>query len=228
MHEKQHEIMNRDVRTLPFGPFSIRTRVDDSLLKELDERATQNSSDYRKSLAGRLNHEVRYSDENIKYFEKQLAPYFNLYIHKLQQIHLDPNMKFNSPRGQLMSLWMNYMRAGEYNPIHNHAGSLSFVIYVDVPKEIYQEENPANGHAPGTITFMNEIAFFDRLPFTSDKKEEEKKNTSINHYLMPTTSYNLMPKTGEMIIFPSYLMHSVEAFQSNVIRKTVSGNIKFD
>ena len=88
-------------------------------------------------------------------------------------------MKFNSPKGQLMSLWMNYMRAGEYNPFHNHAGSLSFVIYIDVPNEIYKEENPANGHAPGTITFMNEIAFFDRLPFTSDKKEEKNLETTL-------------------------------------------------
>lgn len=235
MYEKQYhgsnnmdDIMKRDTKRLTFGPFAIRTYVDLDLIQDLDERAKQDSTDYRKALAGRLKSEWRYSDDNIKYFEKKLAPYFNLYIDQLRTYHIDPALTFKQPKGKLISLWMNYMHAGDYNPLHNHSGSLSFVIYIDVPDVIYEEENPANGFPPGTISFIDDISFFQRLPLPDTKESMRNGDASINDFIMPTTHYNLKPRTGEILIFPSYLMHSVEAFQSSVVRKSVSGNIRFD
>ena len=37
-------------------------------------------------------------------------------------------------------IWVNFMKAGEWNPAHFHAGCISCVMYLQVPKEIEDEK----------------------------------------------------------------------------------------
>jgi hypothetical protein len=60
------------------------------------------------------------------------------------------------PHYVLTSLWVNFMKKHEYNPPHDHADQLSFVIFLDVPKEIKEEAKAFKGQSggPGSLSFV--------------------------------------------------------------------------
>ena len=107
------------------------------------------------------------------------------------------------------SPWINYMKAGEFNPPHNHPlGQFSMVIYLQIPKELVKEyeetKDDHNSEGPGAICFQ----YGERLPFNICR-------------------YWRMPTEGMLIVFPAWLQHYVHSFTSNVERISVSGNIRF-
>ena len=102
--------------------------------------------------------------------------------------------------------WINYMKSNDFNPPHAHSGDLSFVIYPAMPKELIKENTDYKGSAvgPGGIAWFygeGNYQFID--------------------------SVTMMPKTGDIFIFPASLKHWVFPFRSKVERISVSGNIAF-
>jgi hypothetical protein len=97
------------------------------------------------------------------------------------------------------------MKAGEFNPLHFHGGDISFVIYTSVPKKIISENCKFTGigSGPGCISFN-----------FGEHSESYK------------SSFDFLPKKGDMYIFSDCLRHSAPPFKSNVKRVSVSGNIK--
>ena len=93
--------------------------------------------------------------------------------------------------------------------VHTHTEDLSFVLYLDVPKELEEEnKNERNNDqygGPGAITFM---------------WGEGSTNDVI-------VANNRLPKTGEFYIFPTHLRHMVYPFKSDVIRISMSGNLGY-
>jgi hypothetical protein len=78
-------------------------------------------------------------------------------------------------------IWMNFTYKGDDNPLHNHAGSLSGIIYVKNP-----DHEPTN---------------------------------------FPALNYVHDPKEGEILLFPSQLLHSVDEKKTDSERITVSFNL---
>lgn len=78
-------------------------------------------------------------------------------------------------------IWMNFTYKGDDNPEHNHAGSLSGIIYI---------------------------------------KDEDCQPTNF-----PTINYVHKPEEGEILLFPSHLMHSVDAKETESERITASFNL---
>ena len=71
---------------------------------------------------------------------------------------------------------------------------------------------------PGSIQF-----FYGLI---NDIHTDYNNNTFIKKILSPIDSIMHIPVTGEMFIFPSYLMHYVSAFYTKGIERiSVSGNI---
>ncbi|QDH50613.1 hypothetical protein [Synechococcus phage S-B43] len=102
------------------------------------------------------------------------------------------------------------MYPGDYNPLHDHAGLLSFIIYVDVPYTLQQQID----------------------------EEPDLKPTQIRHgfteFIDPFLHYNrTFPVSsqmeGEMFLFPAWVKHVVYPFKNSAQpRVTIAGNIKFD
>ena len=111
------------------------------------------------------------------------------------------------PNFTLHSLWINYMKANEFNPPHFHNMDLSFVLYAQVPDEIIKENKNFKGtmSGPGGICWVY--------------------GEGGRQYIRVV---QLMPKTGNLFIFPASLMHWVFPFKSNVERISLSGNILLD
>ena len=109
---------------------------------------------------------------------------------------------------QLSSMWINDMKAGEYNPVHLHSSSrsligLSSVMILKLPKKYGKEISfpglPTNG----------------RLEFVGN---------AAGQFLRP----NFTPKAvvGDFFIFPYDLQHTVYPFRnSKESRRTLSANV---
>jgi hypothetical protein len=74
-----------------------------------------------------------------------------------------------------------------------------------------------NESLPGSVEFFYGV--------TNDIDTDYNINTFIKKILSPKDSIIYMPVTGEMCIFPSYLMHYVSPFYTKGIERiSVSGN----
>ena len=113
----------------------------------------------------------------------------------------------------LKSLWVNFQEKYEFNPLHNHSGILSFVIWLDIPFDITNERNvfpnnKDNDKKAGNFSFT----YLDALGGT-------------RIYSIPADkSFN-----DTVIMFPSTMMHEVYPFYtSDEYRITISGNFVFN
>ena len=188
-----------------WGPFLFHCQVKqeecDMILKE-GKKCRRKSNDYRAKLAGHLSEE--YALREATPIVAWLKNYFNAYAVGYNQWRGEGSMK---PNFTLTSLWINYMKANEFNPPHDHGADLSFVLYPHVPEEITKENKEFKGtmRGPGGISWIY--------------GQGNRQCISVVHR---------MPATRDLFIFPSGLQHWVFPFRSDVERVSVSGNILFD
>ena len=194
-----------NLRYFLFGPVIGGVKCDDDLCKELLNRGHKTTKSHVKNLAGHIKKENIYEDQDKKWFIDNFQDYFIPYFKKLQD-KLDPNYYYGMDPFKeiwLATLWINFMKQGEYNPPHNHEGAFSFVLYLQVPEELKKEDRAfeGQGSGPGTISFMY---------------GEDQKNVR--------TAHGVDPALNELWIFPASLKHTVPPFKSDVERISVSGN----
>jgi len=182
-----------------WGPFLYKTKLTNKEINKIKKLCKKNNMDYRPSLAGLIKNEYAV---DVKKLFPIIFPYLDSYskaIYQERGLVLGNNVT-------LKSSWVNYMTKHEYNPIHTHDDDLSFVIYLDITKELKKESDLtiSNGEKPGSISFINKLS---------------KKKLNIN-------SHSMMPEVGDFLIFPADLNHVVNPFKSKGERVSVSGNIE--
>jgi hypothetical protein len=109
-------------------------------------------------------------------------------------------------------LWVNFQKKGDFQPVHNHSGLFSFVIWMDIPYHWEDEAKlpfaKANNVMPpgGNFTFLY----------------PDGESRSTYEYIIP-----LSPSmNGYCCFFPSDLCHQVYPFYtSDKERISISGNI---
>ena len=187
-------------QTLKWGPCVITLKAENEFVDKLLLDANKSQDSYGSRLAGHLKKEVQLNALNYKeYFDKLFA----VYDHALQG--WTKGKGFN--RYVVSNLWCNFQKANEFNPPHDHTGTLSFVIYLEVPEimrtecEAHQKVKTSAG--PGCISF-----------FLADS---DQKNSITQNSFFPTT--------GGCFIFPAWLKHWVYPFRSDCTRISVSGNV---
>lgn len=200
-----------------FGPELMKTNVDLELCEELLNKAKLENSNKEKVKSVTFSSAYQYSYENISYFKDKILPYIDSYLNKVSEIR---NIKPYNFKSNLDELWINFQKPKDFNSPHFHAYDISFVIYVDMPDDIKKEKSVDRGFPNGSITFNygQNLKKFNRndLEFTE----------ILNSYISPITQITHLPVTGEMFIFPSYLMHFVAPFFSkNIERISVAGNV---
>lgn len=209
MPKIEHEDNNKvELRTFLFGPVLSHTTLNKSFIKELKSRGDNADLDFRDKLAGHIEKENEYSQDDRDWFINETADIFKTYVNKLTKHSLTEVAGRPSITGvNLHSLWINYMKKNEFNPIHDHAGDISFVIYLQVPSELKKENESfvGVGSGPGCICF-----------YYGEK--------SLNY----RSQYHFIPNEGDMFLFPASLRHMVSPFRSDVTRISVSGNLSFD
>jgi len=186
----------------PFGPSIGKTRISkkfiDKLNREFDGKSNSMKRDYSSKLASQIQNEVNFSK---KYIEKNYSSYLKKIIEKFLQNEGIKKIK----KIDILNLWVVRQYKGEYNPIHYHEGDLSGVGYIKLPKDMTKNKLLKNKkiRTNGTIDFVNgQRAFLSK------------------------SIYNVIPKVGDLILFPNYLMHTAYPFNKDGERRSFSFNAK--
>ena len=189
---------------VPFGPYLSQMHVDDDFCTRLLEVGRTLTKKHTQYLAGNIDEEYVFDLKKDSWIEEEFKVAINTWIAGFRQFSGD--RKFQ-PSYKLHPLWINFQKAGEYNPIHLHPGcNLSFVLFLEIPEEMLKEKSKISGIPPGYLGFMY--------------GENIVLHGSVTHRV-------IQPKVGTLVMFPSILRHYVSHFTSNVIRTSVSGNISF-
>ena len=156
-------------------------------------------------LKGEIEHEYRiFPLYQTKQYIKDLSQLFeNESQYMVSNYNPLPTLKCDD-------IWVNFQKKHEYNPMHNHSGIYSFVIWYQVP---YTFENELKYHHSSQNCSHGEFQFI-LPPFN--------KNTTVYSEPIPIDK----SKEGYVVIFPSQLPHLVYPFySSDEYRITVAGNI---
>ena len=186
----------------PFGPSIGKTRISKTFInklnKEFDGVSKSKKKDYSSKLASQIQNEVNFTNEYIK---KNYSSYLKKIIEKFLNNEGIKNIK----RIDILNLWVVRQYKGEYNPIHYHEGDLSGVGYIKLPKNMTNNQMVKNKkiRTNGTIDFVNgQRAFLSK------------------------SIYNVVPKVGDLILFPNYLMHTAYPFNKDGERRSFSFHAK--
>lgn len=187
-----------------WGPFVLKTKLPDYIIKELLIQGKKAKQSYNRSLAGHLNNQYLYPNDIQNWFYGEIQPILQAYrqghckFHGIQDLSVE--MGFDD-------LWVNYMKAGDFNPMHTHGGDYSFVIFLQVPDKLKKEMEEFEGTSakPGMLMFE----------YTQQAKPR-----------WATTGTAIAPETGDFYMFPALLQHWVAPFKSKIERISVSGNMR--
>tara|TARA_B100000287_G_scaffold42933_1_gene38761 strand:+ start:330 stop:1052 length:723 start_codon:yes stop_codon:yes gene_type:complete len=166
-------------------------------------------SSCKNRLVGVLDDSYDLVDRGNWFWENTLFPLVQRYAQEFG------NMGARVPVNQvhpyyLQSWWVNYMKKGDYNPIHDHTGLYSFVLWMQIPSSWKEEmKNPLISNTGSQSINTFEFVALDLLGGF----------TSFQYRLNPTYE-NLL------VFFPSRLHHTVFPFyHSDGERISIAGNI---
>tara|TARA_B100001175_G_scaffold303322_1_gene298207 strand:- start:76 stop:807 length:732 start_codon:yes stop_codon:yes gene_type:complete len=172
----------------------------------------ENAGEY---LAGNIKQSLYLQDEDNYFWENHLKEYCEKYVSDYSHAVSFRNTFSNVYAGKLVmqEFWVNFSRQTEFNPLHNHGGALSFVIWMQIPTRSKEQHNlpiSKNTTSPASSDFM--FTYTDILGTTQ-----------------PMT-WNMDPEIeGMMVVFPSTMPHQVYPFFNNEEERiSISGNIYFD
>ena len=125
------------------------------------------------------------------------------------QIKLIPWVSANMET-YLNDWWVNYQHEGDYNPLHDHGGIFSFVIWMKIPTDWRdQKKLPRSTHSTSSTVSNFQFVYTNHLG----------KITSHTYYMSPEME-------GRMLFFPANLKHTVYPFYDcKEERISISGNI---
>ena len=198
----------------PFGPMIYKSNLSEDfhnfLIEGLDE-TKKHGEDSRDLLVGniedkKLNNEAYPEYEFVKFIDPHIINYIterherHNAVRRMCRVQETPWVPENSEIRYDLNLgpWVNFQRKNEFNPMHNHAGIFSAVIFIDIPDELEQERDRStfNAKPNGCLELFH-----------------------MNQHLI------VHPKSAEIFLFPSYLWHSVYPFVADVERVTMSFNV---
>ena len=181
----------------PFGPIISRSQLPTEVVEFLNHYADQ-------VLEGE-------SDRNREFVLDPRA--FNPgHAGALQPIIIEEVLRYcrsvegNEPDAiQVQSAWVVNQQSEAYSPTHFHSADISGVLYLRMP-EVSQNEEQASyisGRKAGYINFLSG----GKQPFCK-------------------SLISFKPRIGEIYLFPSWLLHTVEPFVGSGERRSLAFNVR--
>jgi hypothetical protein len=212
----------------PFwGPFLLCSKVHPDLVKFLLNKSKQNrkstlETEEENSSWGSLVRTYGFEFKNPStWFNPKFSKYITLYLEAAKKynpnsfrhiVGRNPELDVEGSEEhkiiwRLDKLWVNFQSKTEYFPSHTHGGDLQFCITLQIPREIQEEyllnSNRVTSEGPGTTQWNYGE---ERLPFC-------------------IAQFAKLTERGDLMIWPSWVNHYVHAFQSDVQRITLCGEI---
>ena len=209
-----------------FSPTIMETEVSQKFLdivnkvgdKVLGSESASVEWDWSHKLVGKVHKEVRIPMKDkeesgycLKVMKQACLEYLKFLIKKnraYEWIRIAGEEKPPTIENiHLAQSWIVSQYKHEYNPWHTHSGNFSSVIYLKIPDGMEDHfENEKKDHYPAS----------GLIDFKFGEKQDMKSDTFLVH-----------PELGKMLLFPSYLNHSVYPFYCDGERRSMSFNANF-
>ena len=119
-------------------------------------------------------------------------------------------------------MWTIHSYAGDYNPMHDHGATtfvgLSSIVYLKVPDAITEKENVESGATPKLTHSSGACDGFTQFVWGTH-------GVTDLSLLRPPTQQFIKPEVGKLMVFPNWLLHSVQPFFGEGERRTLSCNM---
>ena len=188
----------------PFGPKIAKLKLPQFLIKkingEVDKILTKKKLVKKLDYSKKLVGQVKQEFQLPKAFVKKNLEKF---ITKEVKNYIKKTTGKNTSKVNIKNFWVVRQFNNEYNPIHFHDGHISGVGYLKIPS--FKSSSKKLIKTDGSIDFI-----------------------SGNKMLLSESIHNHRPKTGDVILFPHYLMHTAYPFKSNGERRSFSFNLEID
>ena len=200
-----------------------------SWLKNAAEQSKEKNIDTRRGLIGHINEEYNMykhlntsqsivQSDNINFiryenFIKQCA--FNKYFEDFWD---KTNVLTKSCELKIISTWVNFQKKHEFNPPHNHTGVMSWIIFLNIPYNLEDEDRvfPMLNMDHSQDISTSRLSFLQVSPIVKGGIDGVILNVDKSF-------------EGKILMFPSYIQHQVFPFYtSDDYRITISGNASFD
>ena len=187
----------------PFGPKIAKLKFPKTIVLKINDEVDKI---IKKKRLGKNDYSKKLVGEVSQ--EIQLSKSFidkniKSFISKKISEYLKIIKKKDSKKIIIKNFWVVRQFKNEYNPVHYHDGNISGIGYLKIPINIYKSKKKTKVN--GTIDFMNGTRTF-----------------------LSNSIYNHVPKVGDLIFFPNYLMHVVYPFSVDGERRSFSFNIEID
>lgn len=181
-------------------------RIFQKLINSLEIESIQQKEDYSHNLAGNMKLEKKVTELLSPDFYEYLSSVADEYCKHFKISRIASDKLINNPKQYVfLDSWLNYQRKHEFNPAHDHGGTLSFVVWIKIPYELKDEvthPNCMSSNSPSNSLFA----------FVGDK-----------FIYQIGVSKNM---EGHIIMFDSTLKHLVYPFfTSEEFRISLAGNL---
>ena len=112
-------------------------------------------------------------------------------------------------------MWANFQKKFEFNPIHFHSGLFSFIVFLQIPYDLEEEDKvfPYVHHTGKATSRLSFLVTHGHSYLTGVRDIRINVDKSFE---------------GKMLLFPASLQHLVYPFYtSEDYRITVSGNLNY-
>jgi uncharacterized protein (TIGR02466 family) len=186
-------------------PIFINFLAVDSLRLDND-RIEKFCLEQKKSSPGRIvSNSGGWQSENLDLATPELAELFAEVGKRLDEIHR--YFEFSAPLRQVITeAWININQKGHFNNSHDHPGSLFSVVYYVKGGADKGELELKTPIAPHTYTISSEMV--------------GSYNAFTGHAMV------IPPVTGDLLIFPSWILHRVNMSQSQEDRISIAFNTR--
>ena len=172
-------------------------------LNELYETKKKDLPNANKQLAGKIPDEVSLfydgTDTSKMHRHSFVSEDILKWFHSVFKHYLDWN-KMRECQININSIWVNEMKAGDYNPVHIHRGTiftgLSSVMILKLPKDMGPELTRPDQPMNGRLQILGNIAG-----------------------QFATTDYSPQVKIGDFYIFPYDMRHVVYPFTNKKAKR---------
>lgn len=205
-------IVNSTTKSIrpPLGGWLERqlSREEMIYLWDMVGEAEKDEQDMKEFLAGNITKSITLEDRDNWFWNNVLHEMTGIYAKEFYNIGFNFPISKNVPY-YLADFWVNHQYQTEFNPVHNHFGIYSFVIWMKIPTD-YREQK----ELPIARANSQEISNF-QFRYVNMLGEPSMHN------------YEMAPsREGTMLFFPSKLLHAVYPFYNcDKERVSISGNI---
>jgi len=184
----------------------------------------ENKENWNFNLAGNISKSELIVDKDNWFFKSAIKKLTERMFYRdwdnFSKYHIGVEEGVSLPEFEMNTFWVNYQKQHEFNPLHNHSGLYSFVIFMKIPTHWKEQQE------------MNKDKF--RASVASDfvfvwGSENMEQIGGLKEILTDISTENLqlsLEDEGRMVFFPAWLQHMVYPFyECEEERVTISGNI---